>query len=112
MRSSREGEFLAHAVIGRALAEVGYAFLEQVADRLVLAGIDLGRHAGGIVFEPDRSIRCFLLDRAFGVCLAGAMINAPSGCACRAGAVARSAYASRKVDAGERRHGGKNPDLP
>ena len=47
------GQLLVHADVGGAGLVLGEAFLKQRDQGGVLRVIDLGRHAGGIVFDPD-----------------------------------------------------------
>ena len=44
---------LAHVGEGGAVGVLADAHLEQLDQRLVFAGIDVGRHAGGIALQPD-----------------------------------------------------------
>ena len=48
-----EAQRLAHAGEGRALAVGADALLEELDQRAVLMGVDLGRHAGRIALQPD-----------------------------------------------------------
>ena len=48
-----EAQRLAHAGEGRAVAVGADALLEELDQRAVLVGVDLGRHAGRIALQPD-----------------------------------------------------------
>ena len=47
------GDRLVHADESLAAGELGEALLEQLDQRGILGGVDIGRHAGRILLEPD-----------------------------------------------------------